>query len=350
MSTLSRSVHYARRGLGLLTNLALDRFVHCNLQVTHRCNFRCQICDFWKVQHEKERELSLNEIEILTDKLAEYGTLAISLAGGEPMMREDLLDVIRIVSRKHFPIMITNGWYVNKENALALWEAGLQEISISIDYADPEKHDAMRGHTGAFKRAIEALQILHESRHSNKNRVHMISVLMDDNIEDIERLLRLSKQIGVTYMVNLYSYQRGKKSERLPKRPVSDILLKLKKAYPHFVSLTSYLEQMDISSQQNGIGNCQAGRYFMNIDNYGNVARCTETTDTPVGNLIAESPQQIRQRLLIQQAQDACSQCWTSCRGWVELMHGPNRLRSWKEFYITVQPVDSLSAKVYVDV
>ena len=88
----------------------------------------------------------------------------------------------------------------------------------------------------------------------------------------------------------------------------------------------------------------------MNIDNYGNVARCTETTDTPVGNLIAESPQQIRQRLLAQQTQDKCSQCWTSCRGWAELMHGPKRLRSWKEFYITVQPVDSLSAKVNLNV
>jgi MoaA/NifB/PqqE/SkfB family radical SAM enzyme len=339
MSALENSLHYAQRGLGLLTNLALDRYVHCNLQVTRRCNFRCQICDFWKVEHAKERELNLQEIETLTNKLAEYGTLAISLAGGEPMLREDLLDIIRIVSQKHFPIMITNGWCITKENAHALWEAGLQEISISIDYADSQMHDAMRGHPGAFERAVQSLKILHESRHSNRNRVHMISVLMNDNVEDVEKLIHLSRQLGVTYMVNLYSYQRGRKRERLPKQPVSKHLVQLKKKYPHFVSLTSYLERMDAAVQQGGVGNCQAGRYFMNIDNYGNIARCTETTDTPVGNLLKESPERIKQQLLHQQSNDRCSQCWTSCRGWAELMHGPRRLRSWKEFYITVQPV-----------
>lgn len=339
MNAIGHSIHYAQRGLGLLANLALDRYVHCNLQVTHRCNFRCQICDFWKVQHAKERELSMAEIEAITNKLAEFGTLAVSLAGGEPMMRDDLLDIIRIVSSKHFPIMITNGWFVTKENARALWEAGLQEISISIDYADPRKHDALRGHPGAFARATEALSILLASRHSNRNRVHMISVLMDDNVEDIEKLIHLSEQLGVTYMVNLYSYQRGKKSERLPKRSISELLVDLKRKHPNFVSLSSYLERMDSAVRQGGIGECQAGRYFMNIDNYGNVARCTETTDAPVGNLLKEQPAMIREKLLRRQLDEKCSQCWTSCRGWAELMHGPMRLRSWKEFYITVQPV-----------
>jgi len=341
MSNLKQSIHYAQRGLGLLANLALDRYVHCNLQVTRRCNFRCQICDFWKIEHSKERELSLSEIETLTNKLADYGTLAVSLAGGEPMLREDILDIIRIVSKKHFPIMITNGWYITPDNAHALWEAGLHEISISIDYADPKKHDALRGHAGAFGQAVETLKILHASRHSNRNRVHMISVLMDDNVEDIEQLILLSEQIGVTYMVNLYSYQRGKKSERLPKRPVSQLMMNLKKKHNNFVSLTSYLERMDVAVRQGGVGNCQAGRYFMNIDNYGNISRCTETTDMPVGNLLKESPADIRYKLMHQQMSDSCSQCWTSCRGWAELMHGPQRMRSWKEFYITVQPVEN---------
>ncbi len=339
MNTLRESLHYAHRGLGLVANLALDRCVHCNLQVTHRCNFRCQICDFWKVKHAKERELSLREIETITDKLAEYGTLAISLAGGEPMLRDDLLEVIRIVARKHFPIMITNGWFVTRENAYALWAAGLQEISVSVDYADARKHDAMRGHRGAFERSVQALKILHESRYSQRNRVHMISVLMEDNVEDIEKLILLARTLGVTYMVNLYSYQRGKKKERSPDRLVSEHLVRLKKKYPHFVSLTSYLERMDQAIQRGGVDNCQAGRYFMNVDNYGNIARCTETTDSPVGNLLRESPENIRQELLHLQSRDRCAQCWTSCRGWAELMHGPSRLRSWKEFYTTVQPV-----------
>jgi MoaA/NifB/PqqE/SkfB family radical SAM enzyme len=215
VNNFKHSIHYAQRGFGLMCNLAFDRFVHCNLQVTHRCNFRCQICDFWKVEHSKERELNLGEIETLTNKLAEFGTLAVSLAGGEPMLREDLLDIIRIVSRKHFPIMITNGWYVTPQNASALWKAGLQEISISIDYSDPERHDATRGHPDAFDRAVEALKILHASRNSDRNRVHMISVLMDDNVEDIERLINLSERLGVISVAEkVNDYRNGRYRKR----------------------------------------------------------------------------------------------------------------------------------------
>ena len=59
---LRQELHYqyrcARLGLGFLTG----RFIHCNLQVTYRCNFKCQICDFWKTQHDPAEELSLDDI------------------------------------------------------------------------------------------------------------------------------------------------------------------------------------------------------------------------------------------------------------------------------------------------
>jgi radical SAM protein with 4Fe4S-binding SPASM domain len=253
------------------------------------------------------------------------------------MIRKDLLDIIRILAKKHFPIMITNGWYITDENARNLWEAGLQEISVSVDYADPEKHDRQRGMKGSFDRAIAALEFLNKSRPTPRNRVHMISVLMEDNVDDIENLILLSKKIGVTYMINLYSYQRGKKNERLPRQELTRHLLNLKKKYPHFVSLTAYLNRIDDAIHDGGIGNCQAGKYYMNIDNYGNVARCTEMTDMPVGNILREEPESIKNKLYAAQRKNACAQCWTSCRGWAESMHGSHRLQTWKEFYISVK-------------
>jgi len=97
--------------------------------------------------------------------------------------------------------MITNGWFINKENARALWSAGLQEISVSVDYANAARHDTMRGCAGAFEKATTALRLLHDHRPALRNRVHMISVLMDDNIEEIEKMILLAKELGVTYMV-----------------------------------------------------------------------------------------------------------------------------------------------------
>jgi len=333
------NLHYTKRAVRLLKNLICNGYIHCNLQITHRCTFKCQICDFWKVEHNKENELSLSEIEIISKKLSKFGTLAISLAGGEPMLREDLSNIIKMIAQYHFPIMITNGWYISQDNAYNLWESGLQEISVSVDYADPEKHDTLRGKKGAFERAIEALRILKNNRPSLRNRVHMISVLLDDNINDIENLILLSKKIGVTYMVNLYSYQRGKKRDRMPEpdKGITKHLLSLKKKYPNFVSLTAYLNKMDAAVQNGGVDDCKAGKYYMNIDNYGNVARCTETTDIPVGNILKEPPEDIRKKLFNVQKTNSCDQCWTSCRGWDESMHGPQKLKTWKEFFISVK-------------
>ncbi|OGF65020.1 MAG: hypothetical protein A2Y62_14450 [Candidatus Fischerbacteria bacterium RBG_13_37_8] len=334
---IRNKLHYAKRSLGLISNFAFNGYIHCNLQITHRCNFKCEICDFWKVEHLKERELTLSEITVISEKLSAYGTLVVSLAGGEPMIREDLLEIIRIIARHHFPIMITNGWYITHENAQSLWRAGLQEVSVSIDYLSPGKHDRQRGMEGSFDKGIEALKLLKQYRITPRNRVHMISVLMDDNVDDIEQLIDLSHEIGVTYMVNLYSYQRGKKNERLPARTITPFLLQLKKQHANFVSLTAYINKLDDAIQNGGIGNCQAGKYYMNIDNYGNVARCTEMTDMPVGNILQESPASIKKKLYEAQKDSTCSQCWTSCRGWAESMHGKDSMLTWKEFYISVK-------------
>lgn len=337
MNIIKKKVHYTFRSLGLVMNLLTGGYIHCNIQLTHRCNFRCQICDFWKVDHQKEKELSLSEIELISEKLSRFGTLAVSLAGGEPTLRTDIDIIIGIFARHHFPIMITNGWFIDNENAERLWKSGLQEISVSLDYASKEKHDTMRNKPGAFEHAVNALKILNEKRPSARNRVHMISVLMEDNIDEIEEMIRLAGDFGVTYMVNLYSFQRGKKSERLPKKDVSEHLLMLKKKYPNFVSLSSYIKGFDRAIRNGGIDGCKAGKYFMNIDNYGNAARCTETTELPVGNILHETPEEIKKKLLEAQRLNNCGQCWTSCRGWAELMHGPDHIKSWREFYTTVK-------------
>ena len=184
---ITREIHYQHRCLRLAWGFLTGRFIHCNLQITYRCNFRCQICDFWKTRYDPAAELSLAQIRVIGKKLNRLGSLIISLAGGEPLMREDICDIIRIMrDSNHFAILITNGWFVDEETAREMLRAGLQEISVSIDYRDAEKHDAQRGKKGAWERAVRALELLNRYRRDRRTRVHMISVLMDDNLGEIE--------------------------------------------------------------------------------------------------------------------------------------------------------------------
>lgn len=339
LTKVAHELHYQYRCLRLAFGMLSRSMLHCNLQVTYRCGFQCRICDFWKDEYDKTHELSLADIRVIARKLRRFGTLIVSLAGGEPLAREDLGEIIRILNRaNHFPILITNGWHVDEARGRELLDAGLQEISVSVDYADAARHDAQRGRDGAWDRAVAALDILNRSRADKRNRVHMISVLMDDNLDDIEPLISLARDLGVTYMLSLYSWNRGTKDSRMPGRSVTAHLLDLKRKYPEFITLTSYIEQIDRAVARGGIGNCQTGRLLMNIDHHGNVARCTEMLDRPVGNILTDDAVVIRNRLRETQRTGHCAQCWTSCRGFVECMQKRPRLRQFREFFTSVRP------------
>ncbi len=339
LDALTRELHYQYRSLRLGWGFLTKRFIHCNLQVTWRCNFTCAICDFWKTRHDAAAELTLDQVRLIGKKLDRLGSLIISLAGGEPLIRRDLFDIIRILNEcNHFPILITNGWFVDETVAKEILQAGLQEISVSVDYANPAKHDAQRGRPGSWDRAIKALELLHRHRPDRRNRVHMISVLMEDNLDEIEPLINIARDLGVTYMVNLYSWNRGSKARRLPGQKVSARLLELKRRYPEFITLTTYLEHLDQAVAAGGIGNCQTGRLLLNIDPRGRVARCTEMLDQPVGNILTDDIGTIRSRLRRTQKASTCSQCWTSCRGFAESLYQPPRWRQLFEFYQSVKP------------
>ena len=113
--------------------------------------------------------------------------------------------------------------------------------------------------------------------------------------------------------------------------------LGLKEKYPEFITLTSYVERLDEAITQGGIGDCQTGRLLMNIDNKGNVARCTETLDRPVGNILSDDILDLRKRLFQAQSSSDCNQCWTSCRGFAECMFAKPRMRQFKEFFTSVK-------------
>jgi len=301
------------------------RLVHVNLQVDYACNFRCQICDFWKEGYRDRPRMSLGQIEGIVDKLKSAGPQVVSIGGGEPLMHPDIIPMARAISRDNFSAMICNGWFVTPDIAGQLFSAGMYEISISLDYANPEKHDRQRGVKGAFDRAVKALKTLHEARVRPEQRVHMISVVMDDNIDEIEPLIKLAREIGVTYLVTFYSDNRGNKPPRHSDRDVSAHLMGLKKRYPEFVALRGYLKRFTEAAANGGIYPCQAGRNLLNIDSQGNVTFCIDHLEQPAGNILTDPLEQILAKLDGQRRENTCRGCWTSCRGTIEsLMYGGN--------------------------
>lgn len=310
------------------------KMVHVNLQLLYDCNFRCTICDFWKEPYRNCERLSLEDIKIISEKLKKTGPQIISIGGGEPLLHQDITSIVKVLSEDHFPVMICNGWFMTPEIAKSLFQSGMYEISISLDYATAEKHDRQRGKKGAFDHAVQALKILNENRIYPHQRVHMISVIMDDNLEEIEKLIQLAKKIGVTYLVTLYSNNRGKKSNRTPNLDTSKHLLYLKKKFPEFVALRGYIGKFSEAIENNGIGPCHAGSNLMNIDSRGNATFCIDHLENPAGNILKDDLVDIVNNLKLQQQNNQCRDCWTSCRGSIEtLMYGKDKFYNILDYY-----------------
>ena len=337
---LAALLHDSGRKLRYARNFLQRRLVHTNLQITYRCNFRCRICDFWKEEYRDKPELSAAQAELISEKLDVIGPQVLSIGGGEPLVHKEIVEVVRALSRRHFTAMITNGWFVTEPLARALWQAGMYEISVSVDYADPVKHDAQRGVDGAHARAMRALQILARTRTHPEQRVNMISVVMDDNLGDVESLILASRAMGITYLQTLYSSHRGTKKMRAPARDVSADLLALKGRYPDFVSLGGYVGRMSRALAEGGIGPCYAGRNLCNIDSQGSVTLCIDRLGEPLGNALTDEPREIERRLLEAHRINDCQDCWTSCRGSIEtMMYGDERAANIRDYYGMVRPV-----------
>lgn len=316
------------------------KLVHTNLQILYQCNFRCQICDFWKPTFKDRPRLSTDQVRIISDKLSRIGPQIVSIGGGEPLMHPEIVPIIGALAAHHFPVMICNGWFVTPALARQLFEAGLYEASISVDYAHPAKHDAQRGVQGAFDRAMRALRTLHENRAHAWQRVHMISVVMDDNVGDIEALIRASRDMGITYLVTLYSDSRGRAERRASSAELGRELMRLKNQYPEFVQLRGYVARFGEAVASGGIGPCRAGKNLCNVDCQGNVTLCIDRLDDPVGNLLRDAPEDVERALLDRYAGNRCRSCWTSCRGAIEtLMYGKGRLGSLVDYARMTRPV-----------
>jgi MoaA/NifB/PqqE/SkfB family radical SAM enzyme len=318
--------------LVFVQRFARRKLVHLNLQLLYDCNFRCGICDFWKAPYRGKPRLSLEQVRVVAEKLRVLGPHVISIGGGEPLLHPDLVPICEALAPEHFLVMITNGWFVTRERAAALWNAGLYEVSVSVDYADPARHDAQRATRGAHARALEALAVLHETRVHPQQRVNMISVVMDDNVDDLEQLVELSARMGISYLVTLYSHGRGTKDPRAGDRALGERLLDIKRRHRQFVALRGYLARFGDAVAE-GVGPCRAGRNLWNIDSQGSATLCIDKLDAPVGNVLVDDARTLEARLLEAHRRNDCAGCWTSCRGPIEtLMYGEDRLANLADY------------------
>ncbi|MCP4107878.1 MAG: radical SAM protein [Desulfobacteraceae bacterium] len=327
-------LHETQKAVRVSSSFLQKQLVHLHMQVLYNCNFRCKICHFWKNAYDRPKRMTLANARIIAAKLEQLGPLMICLSGGEPLIHKNLFDIAQLFSKNNYISLVTNGWLMTPEKSRSLFASGIQHVAVSLDYADPKKHDELRGKSGAYHRAVNALRYLQENRTRAHQRVHMITVVMDDNLEEIEPLIVLANKLNVTYLVNMYSSCRGKKENKTV-GDVSEHLMGLRRKYRNFVSTSGYLAQFSRAARsQEGIKPCYAGKNLFNIDSQGNVGLCLDRLEEPVGNILSEDVANLKNKLFDAFTHNNCGDCWTSCRGGVEpQMYGEHQLLNLRQSY-----------------
>jgi MoaA/NifB/PqqE/SkfB family radical SAM enzyme len=126
--------------------------------VNDECNARCTHCSFYEGVDDKTREaLSLEQAQKVIREAQELGVSVFNFVGGEPLLRKDLPEIIRSVDKElATTVLFTNGAYL-ADQARVLRQAGLDSVYVSIDSADPEVHDRLRGTSGLYDQALAGI-------------------------------------------------------------------------------------------------------------------------------------------------------------------------------------------------
>ncbi len=137
------------------------------ISVTKRCNFACVYCHdeglgpVARPHAPHDEELSVTEVERLVAVAREYGIRSVKFTGGEPLIREDLEEIVERTVRQVPDVSLTTNGSLLAGRAERLRDAGLKRVNVSLDSLDPTAfREIRRGALAPVLRGIrEALRV-----------------------------------------------------------------------------------------------------------------------------------------------------------------------------------------------
>lgn len=125
--------------------------------MTQRCNLKCVHCYAQAIDPRGTDPISTDKGKEIIDDLAAYGAPVMLFSGGEPLVREDLVELASHATAQGMRAVIsTNGTLITKGKARELKDVGLSYVGISLDGAE-EVHDRFRKVKGSYKKALEGV-------------------------------------------------------------------------------------------------------------------------------------------------------------------------------------------------
>ena len=127
-----------------------------HIAVTNRCNYDCFYCS--NINRDKKNELDTGELIRLMSDLQDMGVARIGLTGGEPLLRDDIVEIVSSIDKRSVSILHTTGFNLSLKKAKELKNAGLFAMGIGLDHYNENICDQKKGVGGAFKTSVKAIK------------------------------------------------------------------------------------------------------------------------------------------------------------------------------------------------
>ncbi len=244
------------------------------LKVTHfitdKCNLRCSYC---YINYNKEKEMNTEQIKNMLNEFAKLGTQIYGIAGGEPLVRDDIFEIIKHAKSLGLMVTLATNGILIPEHIDEMHN--IDNLIISLD-GPKEIHDKLRG-KGTFDKVVEAINLL-----NNKGiKATVNAVITKYNFEYIDFLVEFAKKHDVNLMFQpVVEIKDNSKSDALDNKELLNVIEKIKKLKKlNKEIITSDSSLSDLYNFKNGKSkkfqrNCLSGKIFCIISPDGKVVPC----------------------------------------------------------------------------
>ena len=177
--------------------------------MTRRCNLKCVHCYAKALEVEGKDDISTEKGKEIINDLASYGAPVMLFSGGEPLVRQDLVELAKHATQQGMRAVIsTNGTLITKQKAKELKEVGLSYVGISLDGME-EVHDRFRAVPGSFKKALQGI----ENCQAEGLKVGLRFTINKRNVQEVPGIFKLLRDLEVPRACFYHLVYSGRGSE-----------------------------------------------------------------------------------------------------------------------------------------